>query len=50
MQELLGFRCEVLWLMPRVALLGLLLAAPQAGGAGDRHQQAMTRHLLDPAG
>lgn len=34
-------------MLPGAALLGLLLAAPQAGGAGDRRQQpAMTRHLL----
>lgn len=46
-QKRLGFHCEVLPMLPGAALLGLLLAAPQAGGAGDRQQQpAMTRHLL----
>lgn len=50
-QKLLGFRCEVLQMLPEAALLGLLLAAPQAGEAGDRQQQpAMTLHLLGLAG
>ena len=39
-QEVLGSRCEVLQMLPWAALLGLLLAAPQAGGAGDRQQLA----------
>lgn len=48
-QRFLGSRCEVLQMLPGAALLGLLLAAPQAGGAGDK-RQPMTRHLLGGAG
>lgn len=43
--DTLGFRYEALG-AARVALLGSLLAIPQAGEAGDRHQPAMTRHFL----
>lgn len=49
-QKFLGFWCEVPQMLPGAALPGLLLAAPQAGGAGDGQQPAMTRHLLGWAG